>query len=141
MHKRQHLSLFLLRVSMGCMFLYAGVTKIMDSTWSAAGYLQGAKLFPEFFNYLLQPGILPAVNLLNEWGLTLIGISLILGVFVRISALLGALLMVLYYLPLGFPMPNPHAYIVDEHVIYFLVFFVLYAFNAGKVWGLGNKIG
>ena len=137
----QKFSLFLLRISIGGMFLYAGVTKIMDSTWSAASYLQGAKLFPEFYNYLLQPGVLPIVNLLNEWGLTLIGISLILGIFVWISAPLGAIMMLLYYLPLGFPMPNPHAYIVDEHIVYIAALLVLAAFQAGKSWGLGSKIG
>lgn len=126
---------------MGGMFLYAGVTKIVDSSWSAAGYLQNAKFLPEFYNYLLQPSILPAVNLLNEWGLTLLGISLILGIFVRISAPLGVLLMILYYLALGFPHPNPHAYIIDEHVIYIAGLLVLTAFNAGKIWGLGKKVG
>jgi len=123
---------------MGWLMFYAGITKVIDPTWSAAGYLKGAKLFAGFFNWLLQPGILPTVNFINEWGLTLLGVSLILGAFVRFSSLLGALLMLLYFLPLGLPYPNPHSYIVDEHVIYMLVLLVLAAISAGRVWGLEN---
>ncbi len=142
MNKFQNISLFLLRVSLGGLFLYAGITKIFDSNWSAEGYIQGAKTFPELFQFFLDPSILPIVNIANEWGLTLIGVGLILGVFVRWAALGGMILMTLYYLViLDFPHPNPHAYIVDEHVVYFFSLWVLAAFNAGKVWGLGNRLG
>jgi thiosulfate dehydrogenase [quinone] large subunit len=140
----QNVSLFLLRVSMGWLFLYAGITKVADASWSAESYIKGATLFPGFFGYLLQPGVLPKVNLLNEWGLVLIGAALILGVFVRIAAPLGALLMLLYYIPLLAPPythPNPHSYIVDEHVIYIFALLALAALNAGRVWGLGNRVG
>ena len=75
-------------------------------------------------------------DFVNEWGLTLLGVSLILGVFVRLSSLLGILIMVLYYLPQGFPRPNAHAYIVDEHIIYIGVLFVLFVWRAGRIRGL-----
>ncbi|MBI2096627.1 MAG: DoxX family protein [Candidatus Sungbacteria bacterium] len=133
------LTLFLLRVSLGWMMFYAGITKILDPQWSAAGYLRGAKTFPALFNWFLQPGILPIVNLVNEWGLTLLGVSLILGIFVRLSSILGAGLMLLYYFPiLQYPYPNPHAYIVDEHIVYALTLAFLAAIRAGRVWGLEN---
>ncbi len=142
MNKFQSISLFLLRVSLGGLFLYAGITKIFDSTWSAEGYIRGAKTFPELFQFFLDPSVLPIVNMANEWGLTLIGVALILGVFVRWAALAGMILMILYYLAtLDFPHPNPHSYIVDEHVVYFFSLWVLASFQAGKVWGLGNKLG
>jgi len=133
------LALFLLRVGTGWMMFYAGYTKLIDPTWSAASYLTGAKTFPELFNWFLQPSILPAVNLVNEWGLTLLGVSLILGVFVRFASILGAVMMMLYYLPLlQFPYPNAHAYIVDEHIIYALVLLFFAAIRAGRIWGLEN---
>lgn len=135
----QKISLFLLRIATGWMMLYAGATKIMDSNWSAAGYLEGSKMFPSFFHWLLQPSILPTVNFVNEWGLTLLGVSLILGIGVRLSSILGALLMLLYYLPiLDFPYPNVHSYIVDEHIIYIFVLLFFAAIRAGHSWGLGN---
>ncbi len=135
----QKVSLFLLRVAMGWMMLYAGITKIIDPKWSAAGYLKGAKVFSGFFDWFLQPGVLPITNFINEWGLTLLGISLILGIGVRLSSILGAVLMMLYYFPiLDFPYPNPHSYLVDEHIIYALVLLAFAGLRAGRVWGLEN---
>ncbi|MBI3088709.1 MAG: DoxX family protein [Candidatus Colwellbacteria bacterium] len=130
-------SLFLLRVGIGWLFFYAGITKVLDSAWSAEKYLVGAKTFPGFYQWLASPGVLPMTNLLNEWGLTLIGAALILGIFVRLASLAGVVVMLLYYFPaLAFPYPNPHSYIVDEHIIYALALLVLSTSRAGKVWGL-----
>jgi len=135
----QKISLFLLRVSLGWMFFYAGITKIMDPEWSAAGYMKGAKTFAGFYQFLTQPGILPVINFINEWGLLLLGVSLILGVFVRLSSVLGAVLMLLYYFPiLDFPYPNAHSLIVDEHIIYALALALLAAWRAGRTYGLEN---
>ena len=129
--------LFLLRVTMGWMFFYAGITKVLNPDWSAAGYLKGAKTFTGFYQWLTQPDIIPVVNFLNEWGLTLLGVSLILGIFVRLSSTLGAILMLLYYFViLDFPYPNTHAYIVDEHIIYIAALVLLGAAKAGRYWGL-----
>ena len=41
----QKFFLFLLRVSAGWMFFYAGITKVLNPQWSAEGYLKGAKSF------------------------------------------------------------------------------------------------
>lgn len=130
-------SLITLRITLGWMFFYAGITKIVNPEWSAEGYLKGAKMFSGFYTWLTSPSILPFTDAVNEWGLTLLGASLILGLFVRLSAPLGALLMLLYYFPiLDFPYPNTHAYIVDEHIIYAAALLVLSAFRAGRVGGL-----
>ena len=138
----QKISLFLLRVSLGWLMFYAGITKVLDPEWSAEGYLKGAKTFTGFYQWLLSPDILPAINFINEWGLTLLGISLILGVFVRVSAPLGAALMLLYYFPiLQFPYPNTHDFIVDEHIVYALALLALAGLRAGDFWGLGKKFG
>lgn len=139
MTQSQKLSLFFLRITLGWMFFYAGITKILDPQWSAGGYLQGAKTFAGFYQWLLRPDILPAVNFVNEWGLTLLGVALILGVFVRLSSLLGSLLMLMYYFPiLQFPYPNMHSYIVDEHIIYIAALLFLAAVRAGRIGGLEN---
>ena len=137
MTRSEKFSLFLLRVSLGWLMFYAGITKVLNPDWSAAGYLQGAKTFPAFYQWLASPALLPLVNFINEWGLTLLGISLILGIGVRWSGILGAVLMLLYYFPiLDFPYPNAHAYIVDEHIIYVAALLLLAATRAGRVWGL-----
>lgn len=138
MTKSQKIFLFLLRVSLGWMYFYSGITKLLDPEWTSQGYLQSAKGFPSFYNGLANSSLLPAVDFMNEWGMTLLGVSLILGLFVRLSGILGALLMALYYLALGFPYPNSHAFIVDEHIIYACALLYLGSVRAGRVWGLEN---
>ncbi len=139
MTQSQKVSLFILRISMGWLFLYAGVTKLLNPAWSSAGYIGNAKTFVSFYQWLLSPSLLPIINLVNEWGLTLLGISLILGIAVRISSVLGAALMMMYYFViLEFPYPNLHSYIVDEHIIYALVLIFLATIRAGKIWGIGS---
>ena len=135
----QKFFLFLLRVSAGWMFFYAGITKVLNPQWSAEGYLKGAKAFTWLFQMLLDPSVLPIVNFMNKWGLTLLGVSLILGLFVRFSSILGVLLMALYYIPLGFPHPNPNSYIVDQHIIYIAVLLFFAAISAGRVFGMDSK--
>lgn len=136
MTKFQKVSLVLLRVAVGWMMFYAGITKVLDPSWSATGYLQGAKTFAGFYQWLIQPNILPIINFVNEWGLTLLGISLILGIFVRLSSILGAVLMVLYYFPvLTFPYVA-HGFLVDDHIIYALILVFFAAIGAGRYYGL-----
>jgi len=131
---------FLFRLALGWLLLYAGVTKIIDNEWSAEGYLTSAKTFPEFYAMLARPEYLEWVNHANEWGLTILGAALILGIFVRFAAPLAALLMLLYYFPvLDFPHIGEHGYIVDDHIIYALGFLTLMVSNAGRYWGLDKK--
>ena len=139
MTSSQKFFLFLLRVLAGWMFFYAGITKVLNPQWSAEGYLKGAKSFIWFYQWLLQPEILPIINSINKWGLTLLGASLIIGLFVRFSSLLGVLLMALYYIPLGFPYPNLNSYIVDQHIIYIAVLLFFAAIRAGRILGLDGK--
>lgn len=137
MTRAQSISLALLRIAMGVYFFYAGFVKVMNPEWSAAGYLKNAKTFSEFYASLADPMTLPIINFVNEWGLTLLGVALILGIGVRLAGLLGAALMVLYYFPaLDFPYIAPYSFIVDEHIIYALALIVLASFRAGRVWGL-----
>jgi len=130
----QQISLLLLRVSLGWYFFWAGITKVLDPSWSAAGFLNHASMFPGFYAWFARPEILPLVNFLNAWGLTLIGVALILGLFVRLSAVFGVLLMMLYY----FANTSEFSFIVDDHVTISFALFVLASFRAGRVWGLEN---
>lgn len=139
MTKFQKISLASLRIALGWMFFYAGITKVLSGNFSAAGYLQGAKTFAGFYNLFLNPQILPVINFLNEWGLTLVGISLMLGALTRLSSFFGAALLMLYYFPiLDFPYPDAHSFLVDSHVLEALAVLVVGAFRAGRVFGLEN---
>jgi thiosulfate dehydrogenase [quinone] large subunit len=131
--------LMLTRVSLGWLMFYAGITKVTNPNWSAAFYLKGAKTFSGFYEGLLGSSLLPVVNFINAWGLTLLGISLIVGLGVRLSSILGAVLMILYYFPiLSFPYAGEHSYIVDDHIIYALILIFFAAVRAGRVWGLDS---
>lgn len=140
MHQSLKLSLLGLRVSLGWLFLYAGVTKILNPEWTAAGFLKGAQTFPDLYAWFAAAENIAWVNLLNEWGLTLIGISLIFGLWVRWSALFGIVIMALYYLPgLNFPYVGEHSLLVDEHIIYIFAFLTLIFTKAGYFWGLDGR--
>lgn len=141
MNKLQKISIFLLRVALGLLFFYAGITKVLDPKWSAAGYLESAKTLPGLFHWFANAQNIGWINFVNEWGLTFVGLSLILGVFVRWASFGGMLLMALYYLPiLQFPYIAPHSFLVDEHIIYLLIFVLLYTFQAGRAWGLDGLL-
>lgn len=132
---------FLSRVGLGIMFFYAGITKVMNPNWSAAGYLNNAKTFPDLFQWFASANNLGWVNFMNEWGLTLVGLSLIVGLLVRWASLGGILLMILYYFPImQFPYVGPNSYLIDEHVIFIFVFLILIASNAGTFWGLDSRV-
>ena len=130
--------LAVLRIVIGWLVFYAGITKVIDPAWSAAGYLKSAQTFSGFYGWLAGDGILPIVNFVNEWGLVLLGASLVLGIGVRLSSVLGAILMLLYYLPgANFPFVE-HGFLVDEHIVYAALFAFFASVRAGRYYGLEN---
>ncbi|MDZ4231197.1 MAG: DoxX family membrane protein, partial [Patescibacteria group bacterium] len=128
MNKLEKKWLSILRIVVGWLMFYAGITKVLDPEWTAAGYAKSAKSFAGMYQWFAASSQIDLINFVNQWGLTLLGISLILGIGVRLSSSLGAVLMVFYYLPiLDFPYVGEHSFIVDEHVIYALtlIFFAI----------------
>lgn len=128
--------LFALRITLGWLFFYAGITKVLNPDWTSAGYLNSALSLHGLYAWFASPGIIGVVDFLNEWGLTLVGVSLIIGAFVRLSGWLGALLMALYYVPiLAFPRVGAHYAIVDEHVIFATCLLLLAESQGGRYLG------
>lgn len=139
MSSLQKTSLLLLRLCLGWVFLYAGISHLLDNNFAAAtgGYLAKATTFAPLFHWFGSPALLPWTSGMVSWGLTIAGISLILGIFLRWGAVLGIIFMLLFYFPiLDFPYPNKFSFLVDEHIVYVFALLVLYAFDAGKAWGL-----
>ncbi len=136
----QKVSLVLLRVSLGWLFFYAGITKVLNPAWTSAGYLNNAKTFSDLYAWFAQEGIIGYVDFLNQWGLTFVGLGLLLGVCTRYASMGGIALMVLYYFPvLTFPKVG-NGYIIDDHIIYIVAFLILIAFDAGRYYGLGKHL-
>lgn len=127
-------ALLILRVVLGAMFFYAGVTKFGD--WTASGYLAGATgPLAEFFQSLAGS---PVVDSLNAWGLTLVGACLILGIFVRPASFFGISIMILYYLS-DFTGNTAHG-LIDQHIIYSVILLLFLAGGVGHIFGLDGLI-
>lgn len=126
-------TMLILRVSLGFLFFYAGVSKFGNFT--AKGYLLNLEgPFSALFKPLAGNFL---VDQLVIWGLTLIGISLMLGILVRFSSFWGIILMLLLYLS-GYP--PQHAFIVDDHIIYIAVLLVFMTSNVGHFMGLDKAL-
>ena len=87
------LILTLTRVLVGWHFLYEGFVKLAMPDWTSYHYLMESKwLFSGFFHWITaNPTALAVTDFLNIWGLILIGSGLILGVFVRVASISGAI--------------------------------------------------
>lgn len=138
-----------LRIVIGWHFLYEGLIKLFTSSWTATGYLMDSKGFmaPLFKSMAANPDVLKAVDILNEWGLILIGAGLILGLFTRISAIAGMVLLLFYYLShppligLNYALPSEGSYfIVDKIMIEFFALGVILVFRAGRIIGLDSLL-
>lgn len=131
--KYQSLTLLLLRLSLGWLFFYAGFSKFAG--FSAKGYLLNLK--GPFAGLFLPLAGNVLVDQLVVWGLTLIGLCLILGVLIRFASFWGIIMMVLFYLS---AYPPEHAFLVDDHIIYIAIFLVLMVSNAGHFYGLDKVL-
>ena len=141
MNKNHYLFLLLLRLGMGWLFLYAGISKIVDPDWTAAGFLQSSKMLSDIYGWFALPGNIIFVDFLNEWGLTLIGVALIAGAAVKYASYFGILLMLLYYFPtLEFPYVSNQSFIVDSHIIYILVLLLFIGTRSGEMWGIDRYL-
>ncbi len=90
--------LSVLRISIGWHFLYEGISKLFISGWSAENYLlYSTGPLASVYKVLASPGILKIIDILNIYGLILIGIGLFIGFWVRYAAISGIVLLVLYY--------------------------------------------
>lgn len=135
-------AIFLMRVTMGWVLFQGGIAKVLDSSWTAEGYLLHA--IPEgnpFVAFWTAIAGSPVIDALNAWGLTLTGLGLILGALVRWNAFWGALMMLFYWATslhgglLEF-FPLEHGWLVDDHLIYFFLLFGLGAIGAGRILGV-----
>lgn len=126
------------RLAMGWVFLYAASHQVFDPKWTVVHFLSHTKTFHGLFSLFMGPAIAPVITFLVEYGHLLIGLSLIFGLFVRVSASFGIFLMILYWMAhLDFPyVSNPENFIIDEHVIFAGILLFLIVKHAGHVWGL-----
>ncbi len=145
----QSISLVVLRVAIGWHFLYEGIVKIMNPNWSSAGYLLDSKAWftGMFQGIAMNSHALKIVDLLNMWGLTAIGLGLILGLFTRVAIVGGMILLIFYYVShpsligLEYALPNEGNYmIINKTLIELLALWVLFQFSGVNNIGLDRII-
>ena len=145
----QMVTVVILRVLIGWHYLYEGVAKLTSDGWSAKGFLLQARgPFAEVFRWMAaDPERLDMVNQLNMWGLTLIGLGLILGCFTRLASLSGLLLILMFYLcnppfvGYYYSIPAEGSYlIVNKNLVEAAALAVIFTTGSGKAAGLDRII-
>lgn len=146
-------SLAILRLGTGFIFLWAFLDKTFGLGFStpaerawinggtpSQGFLKSDSVvgpLKEFFAGIASP--------LTDWlfmaGMLGIGVAVILGIGLRISAIAGTVIMVLMYLAEWPFAPNTGSTnpLVDYHIVYALALIAVAATSAGDSWGFGRQ--
>jgi thiosulfate dehydrogenase [quinone] large subunit len=145
LNRLQMVALALLRILIGWHYLYEGLAKLIKSNWSASGFLLQARgPLAGFFHWIANsPEVLAYVNLMNIWGLILIGLGLMLGCFTRIATVAGLLLILLYYLcnppfvGYFYSLPSEGSYlIVNKNLVEAAALLVVLVLHGGRYYGI-----
>ncbi len=137
--------LVILRIAIGWHFLFEGLTKIFNPGWSSIGYLLDSQgLFSGMFHAMAaNPSVVATIDFLNIWGLTAIGLGLILGFLTQIATVAGIVILAFYYLShppfigLEYAVPGEGNYfVVNKTLIEMITLWALYLFPTGKLIGL-----
>ncbi len=138
-----------MRILIGWHFFYEGLAKLLNPYWSSAGYLNDAQWWFKgtFVSLVANPTALAIVDFLNAWGLTFIGLGLMVGALTRTATVAGMIVLLLYYIAappfvgLQYSMPAEGSYlIVNKVLIELSALLVLLAFPTGKLFGLDRLV-
>jgi thiosulfate dehydrogenase (quinone) large subunit len=139
------IAITVLRVFVGWHFLYEGIAKLTSPSWSAVGYLKQARgPFADMFRSLAaQPSLLANADLITMWGLTLVGVCLILGLFTRLASLAGIAFVLLFYLcnppfvGYFYSIPTEGSYlVVNKNLVELCALVVILVTGSGRFAGL-----
>jgi thiosulfate dehydrogenase [quinone] large subunit len=134
--------IFGFRMLMAWTFLYAASHQVLVPDWTVVGFLNHTKTFHDFFTIFTTPTMAPITPFMVEYGHLLIGLSLLFGLMVRVSAAFGILLMITYWFAhMDWPfIENTNNLIVDYHIVYGTVLTYLIVKRAGHVYGLDGVL-
>ena len=139
------IAITVLRVVIGWHFLYEGVSKLTSTTWSSAGYMRASRgPLAEFFRWIAsQPHLLDNANLITMYGLTIVGVLLMLGLFTRLAAAGGIGFILLFYLcnppfvGYFYSIPTEGSYlIVNKNLVELCALGVILATGSGRFAGI-----
>jgi thiosulfate dehydrogenase [quinone] large subunit len=147
--KTQRNLLVILRLLIGWHFLYEGIVKLWSPNWSAGGYLaDSAGPFKKLFFWMAgNSSVLEIIDFLNTWGLILIGLGLVAGLFARWAAIGGIILLAFYYLShpalihTEYALPSEGSYLfVNKNLIELFALAVLLVFPTSHLFGLDQYL-
>jgi thiosulfate dehydrogenase [quinone] large subunit len=138
-------ALVIVRVLIGWHFLYEGWVKVFNPDWSAESFLNAAQgpLASIFYRMASNASVLEIINFCNQWGLILVGLSLIVGLLSRWACLGGMALLFMYYLcnpPLigldASGIAEGSYLIVNKNLIELFTLLILFLFPSGHIVGM-----
>ena len=149
----QETSLVVLRTLVGWHFLYEGLVKIVWPAWtragvpmgrfSSAGYLRSSTgPFADAFRAFADASWLPWLDLLVAWGLLLVGLGLLLGLFTQLACAGALALLAIFYLSwlptrgVYEPGTEGNYLLVNKNLVEAAAVAVVYAFRTGRIAGL-----
>jgi thiosulfate dehydrogenase [quinone] large subunit len=139
------IALVLLRIAIGWHLFYEGMVKVLNPHWTSKTYLLDSGGFAKsFFHWIAQnPTALSIADFMNAWGLSLIGFSLLVGLFSRYAALAGMFLLALYYLShppfpgIEYLLPSDGSYfIINKTLIELFALYVVFACPTSHIIGV-----
>jgi thiosulfate dehydrogenase [quinone] large subunit len=151
--RAQQTALVVLRTLIGWHFLYEGYVKLLTPAWSrdgaplarfsSAGYLRASSgPLSDVFHALAGASWLPWLDQLVAWGLLLVGLGLMLGLFTQLACAGAMALLALFYvswLPTRGVLEagSEGAYLlVNKNLIEAAAVFVVFVFRTGRIAGL-----
>lgn len=134
--------LVVLRFALGWHFFYQGFGKLVAPHWSSAGYLRAS--WGPFARMAESPTLLALADYTTMWALVILGICLMVGLFSRLAALGGALLLLLIFAAIpplnytGFVISTAQGteLYVDKTLIEIIALIVVASFKTGHMLGL-----
>lgn len=140
-------SVVLMRIFIGWHFLYEGIIKLYNPDWTSFGYIASAQgpLKP-LFKFLASEPVLGMVDILNMTALIIVGITLIVGIYEKLGAMIGIGLLAVYYLAHpSFPWlmqvnVEGSYWFVNKNLIELAACLVLYQFPTGQFFGLSRVL-
>ena len=144
--KIQILAITITRIVLGWHFMFEGFVKVLSPNWSAKGYLLDSKGFLSGFFFWIanNDGLLMISDVLVSWGLLVIGLFLIIGLFTKWAAYAAMILLVFFYLShppfpgLEYAMSGEGSYyiinknLIEFFAIWLIVLFPVYNYSFDK---------
>jgi uncharacterized membrane protein YphA (DoxX/SURF4 family) len=137
--------LTIVRIIIGWHFLYEGISKIAAAGWSSAPYLAGSRwIFAPLFQLMAENNAVTAVvDFMNIWGMILVGLGLMLGLFTRWASAGGALMLFFYFVAYppfpgfmyGVPAEGNYLW-VNRNLIEFFILVALFFLSSDYMFGL-----